>query len=49
MPQGPGTYGSKRGRPPKKKNKNIKKVMSKPAKKKKLPKRGQRAAKNKRK
>jgi hypothetical protein len=34
---------------PLKKNKNIKKVMSKPPKKKKLPKRGQRAAKNKRK
>tara|TARA_R110000822_G_scaffold242771_1_gene371802 strand:+ start:859 stop:975 length:117 start_codon:yes stop_codon:yes gene_type:complete len=34
---------------PLKKNKNIKKVMSKPPKKKKLPKRGQRAAKSKRK
>ena len=44
MPKGPGTYGSKRGRPPKKENKN-----SKPPKKKKLPKRGQRAAKNKKK
>ena len=46
MPQGPGTYGSKRGRPPTKKNKNIKK-MGKPTKKKKLPKRGQRASANK--
>tara|TARA_R110002012_G_scaffold28346_3_gene89335 strand:- start:2884 stop:3003 length:120 start_codon:yes stop_codon:yes gene_type:complete len=32
---------------PLKKNKNIKKVMSKPPKKKKLPKRGQRASANK--
>ena len=42
MPKGPGTYGSKRGRPPKKK--------TMPAKKKKkpsLPKRGQRTNANK--
>ena len=41
--------GVMRKKPLKKKNKNIKKVMSKTPKKKKLPKRGQRAAKNKRK
>ena len=38
MPQGPGTYGSKRGRPPKKK------VVKK---KQPLPKRGQRTKTNK--
>ena len=42
MPQGPGTYGSKRGRPPKKK-KVVKKKGKKPA----LPKRGQRTNTNK--
>ena len=40
MPKGPGTYGSKRGRPPKKKKMPSKK---KPA----LPKRGQRTKANK--
>ena len=29
MPYGKGTYGSKRGRPPKKNKKNKKKIMSK--------------------
>ena len=42
MPKGPGTYGSKRGRPPKKK-KDVKKAKKKPA----LPKRGMRTKTNK--
>tara|TARA_A100001515_G_C4570446_1_gene209540 strand:+ start:274 stop:411 length:138 start_codon:yes stop_codon:yes gene_type:complete len=45
MPQGPGTYGKKRGRPPTK----GKKKPSTRVKKKGLPKRGQRTNTNKKK
>ena len=46
MPQGPGTYGKKRGRPP---TKGKKKKPSTRVKKRGLPKRGQRTKTNKKK